>query len=647
MRTLTPVEELTRLLGEYAARDGRGPDKVPTVVELGGEDLLAFERSPLREAGEARPDLRDADIFLTSRAVLIGPRRSARSERSELSARSARSQRSERGCGHCLALRLQRMQPVHERDLLETSPGAHRAGVWPDVGDQLAAAAWAAFRHAELVPAGDLPKVWRIDIRTLMMTAAALLPDSRCPSCGDLDPEPPDLDLGAPRKPSAEAYRLRHPEDFAVPVEALVNTVCGVLAPATSAALASPTTAPVAGSAAVRGPTGLHDLSWSGQANSYAASARLAVFEGLERHAGTMRRRPGLVVGSYTELADRALNPSDCTAYSADSYLQDEHLTPFDPDRTIPWVPGYSLRDKRSVLVPVRLAFYGWDGGAELFSFECSNGCASGGCLTEAVLFGLLELIERDAFLLAWYGGALLPEIDTGSLDRTARAMLSRARLQGYDVRLFDNRIDLPVPVVTGVARRRDGGDGLFSFAAGAGMDPAAAVEAALGEILTYIPSMRHRVRARREELVAMTRDFSLVSGLADHPALFGLPEMQEHAWRYTRHADPMPVAELYHEWLRVRPATDDLADDVRFLVDEVARRGSDVIVVDQTSAEQQAAGLSGVRVIAPGLLPIDFGWGRQRALRAPRMFSALRHAGLRESDLTAEELHMVPHPFP
>ena len=144
-----------------------------------------------------------------------------------------------------------------------------------------------------------------------------------------------------------------------------------------------------------------------------------------------------------------------------------------------------------------------------------------------------------------------------------------------------------------------------------------------------------------------MTRDFSLVTGLADHPGLFGLPEMEEHAWRYTRETDPVPVSELYQDWLRVRPTTDDLADDVRFLVDEVARRGSDVIVVDQTSAEQQAAGLSGVRVIAPGLVPIDFGWGRQRALQAPRMFTALRAAGLRETDLTTEELHIVPHPFP
>ncbi|WP_194909336.1 TOMM precursor leader peptide-binding protein [Catenulispora rubra] len=625
------MRTLTQLLTDHAARDGRGPDRVPRVVELGEEDLLTWERSPVSESGDPRPDVRDADIFLTSRAVLVLRRG------------------SERACGHCLALRLQRMQPAHERDLLEIGSGTQRVGTWPDIGEQLAVAVWACFNQADQARATELSQVWRVDLRTLMVTASQLLRDARCPSCGDRDPEPPDIDLGIVRKPSPTEYRVRRPEDYAIPIKALVNPVCGVLAPGTSLSLGSPTTAPVVGAASVRGPIGLHDLSWSGQANSYAASSRLALFEGLERHAGTMRRRPGLVVGSYTELADRTLtlNPGECATYSPESYTTDDHLTPFDPDRPIPWVTGYSLRDKRPILVPVRLAFYGWDGGSELFAFECSNGCASGGCLAEAVLFGLLELIERDAFLLAWYGGAELPEIDTASLDGTARAMLNRARLQGYEVRLFDNRIDLPVPVVTGVARRTDGGDGLFSFAAGAGMDPESAAEAALGEILTYIPSMRHRVQARREELQAMAQDFALVSGLADHPALFGLPEMAEHARHYTRDADPVPVSELYQDWLRVRPATDDLADDVRFLVDEVVRAGSDVIVVDQTSAEQRAAGLSGVRVIAPGLVPIDFGWGRQRAPRVPRMFTALRRAGLRDADLTAADLHLVPHPFP
>ena len=48
-----------------------------------------------------------------------------------------------------------------------------------------------------------------------------------------------------------------------------------------------------------------------------------------------------------------------------------------------------------------------------------------------------------------------------------------------------------------------------------------------------------------------------------------------------------------------------------------------------------------------PGLLPIDFGWTRQRALLMPRLRTALRRAGLRADDLRDGRDPTVPHPFP
>ncbi len=106
-------------------------------------------------------------------------------------------------------------------------------------------------------------------------------------------------------------------------------------------------------------------------------------------------------------------------------------------------------------------------------------------------------------------------------------------------------------------------------------------------------------------------------------------------------------MAEAYQGWERQRPANADLRDDVRYLVELLAGRGFDTIAVDQTAPEQRAAGLASVRVIVPGLLPIDFGWSRQRALTMPRLRTAYRQAGWREHDLAPADLHLVPHPFP
>lgn len=85
----------------------------------------------------------------------------------------------------------------------------------------------------------------------------------------------------------------------------------------------------------------------------------------------------------------------------------------------------------------------------------------------------------------------------------------------------------------------------------------------------------------------------------------------------------------------------------MRWLTAEIAAAGCDVIAVDQTTPEQRAMGLRTVCTIAPGLLPIDFGWARQRALTMPRLRTAQRRAGLRPDDLPEAAIRRVPHPFP
>ncbi|MGW0896438.1 TOMM precursor leader peptide-binding protein, partial [Streptomyces goshikiensis] len=496
-----------------------------------------------------------------------------------------------------------------------------------------------------------LPQVSRLDLETLRIRTYPLLADPLCPDCGPRGTDAPRPFSPASRpKPDPGAQRLRAASSYPMPYAALANPVTGVLGGGTWLNVTSPTTAPVAGSVFMRGYAGLTDVTWSGQANSFAASRDLAHLEGLERYAGTHRRTGNaLLTASYAELGDRALDPAECGFYAAETYRDDPLVSPFDPERPIPWVYGHSLRDDRPVLVPARLVHYSAGVAADNFVFECSNGCAIGSCLEEALLGALLELIERDAFLIAWYGGLSLTEIDLATVPGTAvRTMADRAALQGYDVHAFDNRIDLAVPVVTGLAVRRDGGPGLFSFGAGAALDPAAAVEAALSEVLTYIPHLPRQVEERRGELEEMARDFSRVRHLKDHAQLYGLPAMAEHVRPYREPVAVRAMDEVYRSWTaHGRPRTGDLRDDLLCCVAELTRAGHDVIVVDQTTPEQRRIGLRTVCAVVPGLLPIDFGWSRQRAPYLPRLRSAPRRAGLRAADLTDAEVRMVPHPFP
>ncbi|MFF0480861.1 TOMM precursor leader peptide-binding protein [Streptomyces sp. NPDC004435] len=618
------------------------------VVPVGVTDAAA----PLGGPGAPDPwaaERAGARVHLTASAVLVGP---------------WGGDGTAPACGRCLAVRWQRLRSRSERDALETGgpEGPRPAGAWPlltpHLYDAVAAVCAAVLDGpgAEPPAAGPadraLPQVTRIDLATLAVRTYPLLAEPLCPDCAPAPEEagPRALEPVERRKPDPGAYRLRAAGSYPIPEEALANPVCGALGGGTWLSVTSPTTAPVAGSVFVRGYAGLNDVTWSGQENVFATSRTLAFLEGLERYAGTHRRAPRApVTGSWNELRERAVDPAECGFYAERTYREDPLVAPFDPDRAIPWEWGWSLRDGRPVLVPSRLVYYSAGLQADNFVFECSNGCAIGGSLEEAVLGGLLELVERDAFLNAWYGAARLPAVDLATVGgRASAAMAERAALQGYDVHVLDNRIDLPVPVVTAVAVRRDGGPGLLSFAAAASLDPRAAVEGALSEVLTYIPHLSRQTRERRAELEAMAGDFDRVRHLKDHAQLYGLPRMAGYARAFLEPRAVRSFEETYREWEESgRPRTLDLRDDLRVVTEALTGAGHDVVVVDQTTPEQERMGLCTVSTLVPGLLPIDFGWNRQRAPLMPRLRTALRRGGHRATDLTDGEVHRVPHPFP
>jgi ribosomal protein S12 methylthiotransferase accessory factor len=226
--------------------------------------------------------------------------------------------------------------------------------------------------------------------------------------------------------------------------------------------------------------------------------------------------------------------------------------------------------------------------------------------------------------------------------------MCDRINRLGYDISLFDMRLDMPLPVVLAVATRRDGGKGRLSLAAGAGLDPLAAIWGAVCEIATYIGSMEERVSTREAELREMAADFTKVLGLEDNMLLFGLPEMFPHAqflWENPRLAS---AAQVYAGWETERPRNLDQADDIQYCLDVLVKRGLDqVIVVDQTTREQRALGLHTACAIVPGLVPIDFGYEKRRYLSLERTYTVPRIAGLRDRDLVATDLNQMPHPFP
>ncbi|MFD9520770.1 TOMM precursor leader peptide-binding protein [Streptomyces sp. NPDC059979] len=590
------------------------------------------------------------------------------------------------GCPRCLERRWQAVRSVALRDALELGGGTLSAGAWP-YAHAFAAEALAALITAAAEPrpgarvAGVFPEVRLLDLRTGCVRRYPLVPDPECPVCATPREDTaqgavPELTPAPKYRPGV--FRTRPIESYGIEVAAFANPLCGALGPSLVQDVSSTSTSATIGCFSMRSGEYLRETFWGGHTDSFARSARVGVLEGLERYAGMRARaRTTSVTGSLKEFGADAVDPREVGLYGEAFHRDNPRVRPFDPDREIAWVWGWSLRDRVPRLVPEILTYYHAPGLENRFVQESSNGCASGGSVAEAAYFGLMEVVERDAFLLTWYGQQPLPEIDPASSTRpSTRAMVDRLAMYGYRARFFDTRITFPIPVVTAVAERFDGGPGRMCFGAGAGLDPESALDSALCEIATDAVNLPGRTERDEARLRAMAADFGLVTALHDHPLVYGIPEMGRHADFLLRprgpgqghgHGqdqgpgqgpgpgpgqDPGPgrprtVAELQWPDAWGAAASDDVRTDLERCVSAVTAEGFDVVVVDQTMPEQRALGLHTVSVLVPGLLPIDFGWSRQRALGMPRMRTALFTAGLRERPLEPGDLNPAPHPFP
>lgn len=563
-------------------------------------------------------------------------------------------------CATCFARRWQAVRPEPLRDALELGRATQWAAdePWfnPFAVDTLVAMLELAEGTAALEPGtsgSSHSTVFEVDLEQLTLRRERVVADPACPCCGQIVPDSAELatlDLVSAPKPDPSTFRRQDIDDYPIETAAFVNPLCGALGPTVVLDVTSTTTSATVGCFTLRSGDYLRETFWGGHEDTFDDSTRVGALEGLERAAGMQpRAKRTTVVAAFDDLDAPAVDPRECGLYAPDFYAENPEVRQFAPDRPITWVWGWSLRDDRAVLVPEVLTYYHISGLENRFVQESSNGCASGGGREEAVYFGLMEIIERDAFLLGWYGRAPLPEIDPLTSTRPRiRAMVHRLAMHGYRARFFDARVTFDIPVIAGVAERMDGGLGALCFGAGASLDPEAAMEAALREIATDSPNARQRTRGHEQRLRAMAADFDKVRRLHDHPLLYGIPEMRAYAgFLLDDRPEPVSLAERFEMARPAPPCSWDLRDDIDLCVQGVTAAGFDAVVVDQTMPEQRDLDLATCDVVVPGLLPIDFGWGRQRARTMSRLRTAPRAAGLRPDDVPFAQLNPAPHPFP
>lgn len=184
----------------------------------------------------------------------------------------------------------------------------------------------------------------------------------------------------------------------------------------------------------------------AGKGFTLDAAMASAAMECVERHHGETAELPVFRAPYDRVAAEHAVVPFE--------HLMRVRGAHFTPGMPLDWTLGENLLAEGEVAVPaamVRLDKIGWSERLPLPFASDSNGLSAGNDLPEALSYGLLECVERDAvtcWRLAWAKGRPPPRVRLETIDHEAtRELLERLRLADIRVVLLDCEVDTGVPV--------------------------------------------------------------------------------------------------------------------------------------------------------------------------------------------------------
>jgi ribosomal protein S12 methylthiotransferase accessory factor len=524
-------------------------------------------------------------------------------------------------CWECLAQRLRGHRKLEQYIARRYGGRVRAGGVSACIATtQHAALAEAATEITRWIGTGGrsnlADRVVSTSVLTLERTHHHLTRRPQCPSCGSkpsngIPPAPVHLRRRLKTHTADGGHRARDQQEVLKQLEQHLSPITGIV----STLVPGERTARLEGEGGFHTPTFAADHNFSdmhderfflqeglrrrsgGKGKSVEQARASALAESLERYCGVFDGTEPRIRASFVTLGGAAIHPNACMGYSVRQYAERQSHNsrghkahwvpePFREDAEIEWTPLWSLSAEEPRFLPTSYCYYGYRSPDPLFARANSNGCAAGSVIEEAVLQGLLELIERDAVALWWYNRLRRRAVDLESVDDAYVSGLIRhyGKLR-RDLWALDVTSDLGIPTFAAISKRVDKAEEDVIYGFGAHLDPHVALVRAFTEL--------------NQSLEAVP----IVTGPASAQTYRG-DEDAVHWWRTVRTAEAVylvPDPEATPRRLKdfAKLASDDLRQDILTCSESAAKRGIEILVLDQTRPD---VGFPVVRVVAPGL---------------------------------------------
>ncbi|MDX9753420.1 MAG: YcaO-like family protein [bacterium] len=390
-------------------------------------------------------------------------------------------------------------------------------------------------------------------------------------------------------------------------------------------------------------PPAEHHVTGSGAGLAYNDALGAAVGETVERYSFGIVDEEALCLATFQELClkgELAIAP-DRWALFHPSQKHSLPYTFFKNDTKIAWIKAQHLIHKRDYYVPACIVYSPYfglmlDQGEQIIAPAISTGAACAFTRKEAMLKGLCEVVERDAFITLWRNRLPLPRVVIDEQSALYELYQEKFVRDGLEYAVFHSTLDLGIPSFFGVLiNHRQSPPGNMDGGA-SHPDPNRAELKTLLELTQGFQWMNH---VRQSDFVAKP-DFSNVRSFDDRMHMYAFGDYRHHFDFLLDHGQRVPLSAI------TNIDQGGVATNFDMCCRMLAKNDINVLAIDLTPCDVAECGLAVVKVILPECSPME-GDHTVPFLGGERWNQVPVKVGLLDTARSLDEVNPAPHPYP
>ena len=379
----------------------------------------------------------------------------------------------------------------------------------------------------------------------------------------------------------------------------------------------------------------------SGAGLTYQDAYYCTLGECAERYSLSVINPKNLIFGTYNELKHQynITKPAIWQLFSKTQFANIP-FPEFTEDTKIAWVNADNLLLKEQVLVPACTIYLPYvphflNQQEKILYPSVSTGAACSSSCNEAILKGIYELIERDAFLICWRKKLRIPEIVIDENSAIFNIFIDKFKRKHLEYRLFYTKLDMKAHSVFGILYVSDNQSTNKTLYCGGAChhDPNVAV---IKTLLELAQGLKWGEYTKAERFVPNV-DFSNIISFKDRMLLYATGEYNQ-AFDFLQNNSKINLSDIKKE---LHANTNDYLKDILL---SLKLSDIDVFAIDVTPVDIEQCQLNVIKVLIPEFETMEgnYNWqflGKNRYEELPKKLGFTLSQD--------NDYNPYPHPYP